>query len=562
MHFRQTSVLIGPNNAGKSTIIAALRLCAALLSEAKRHKLETPIHDLTRDRHVRGQEIRPDRMQFSDENIRHEFHVKEARLELQMKNKAMMYVVWPIDGQPYFYLEHIAGMQPGTVRVVKENYGSIGIVPTLSPIESTEVLLSADYVKSRISTAHLASRHFRNQLHMIRRENPEEFEQLRAFIIDNTPELSSLDLTIGASNLDLFYRESSSRTEREMCWSGDGIQIWVQILLHVWRQRETNTLVLDEPDVFLHPDLQRRLIRVLEEVPAQVVLATHAPEILAEASRDSVIIVDRNRTRSRRISDERVLSELNDSLGSGFNLKLARALRSRVALFVEGQDIKILKNTAKAVGAKAFHSERGLTVASMGGASNAGLAHSFGWLNNNLLEDAVEVHVLLDRDYMSDEMVHDLTEQFVAEKVLCHVWRRKELESYLLSPELIARVSGAPLTFVESALASASESLKLRVLSRYLDVRSKAEVTAQRHAVTVSEHYMQVFDRLWADADWALYACPAKDILSLVNSGLQSAGYSAVSARGLSSRIRSTEVPAEMRDFILKIETQLSLPTQ
>jgi len=39
-----------------------------------------------------------------------------------------------------------------------------------------------------------------------------------------------------------------------------------------------------------------------------------------------VIIIDRTRNRSRSITNEKVLADLNEVLGSGFNLKLARAL--------------------------------------------------------------------------------------------------------------------------------------------------------------------------------------------------------------------------------------------
>ncbi len=143
---------------------------------------------------------------------------------------------------------------------------------------------------------------------------------------------------------------------------GDGLQIWLQVLLHIWLNSDVETLILDEQDVFLHPDLQRRLISILDDVDKQVVLATHAPEIVGEANKDAVVWVDRTRRRSRRAGEPVVLQKLNAVLGSGFNLGLARALRSRVALFVEGEDMKVLRNLARAVGAENLRNERGLAV--------------------------------------------------------------------------------------------------------------------------------------------------------------------------------------------------------
>jgi predicted ATPase len=557
VHLRRQSLLVGPNNAGKSTIITALRVCATLIAQAKRRKAEVPLHDVSRDRRVRGYLTSLSRPQFSDENIRHEFRPEEARLELHLKNKAALYAIWPVDDDPFFYLEHIPGMQPNSVRVVKEYYGPIGVVPTLSPIEHSEAVLSSDHVRENI-TSRLVSRHFRNQMNLIRSDSMEDYLQLREFILDNTPEISSFELVVSGEGIDLFYREPNSRTEREMCWAGDGLQIWIQVLVHIWRQRGTTSLILDEPDVFLHPDLQRRLVRILEELPTQVVLATHAPEMLSEANRDSVVIIDRTKSRSRRITSERVLADLNDILGSGFNLKLARALRARVALFVEGDDMKILKSIAKAVGANFFARERGLTVSSMGGVSNRQLASSFGWVNQHLLDDAVQVAVFLDRDYLTDEMTQDIQTDFYEAGVKCHIWQRKELESYLLVPSLISRLSGAPEVEISKYLTDVVSSLKSFTLARYLDVRTVAERSAERHAVSVSEHYLKLFESLWTDSEWALFMSPAKEVLSGLNRRLQEDNYKAVSARGLAARIRAHEVPSEMRDALLEIEMMLS----
>lgn len=73
----------------------------------------------------------------------------------------------------------------------------------------------------------------------------------------------------------MYYRERGSPREREIFWAGDGYQVWFQILLHLWRVWDTaDAVILDEPDSYLHADLQRRLVRMLEAMPAQVITAT------------------------------------------------------------------------------------------------------------------------------------------------------------------------------------------------------------------------------------------------------------------------------------------------
>jgi hypothetical protein len=260
-----TSVLVGPNNAGKSTIIHALRLCSALLAIAKRKNPDLGRIDIGRDRNVRGYSITGAANALVDENIRYEGRELEARLELKFKNKATLYVVWPVESEPYFYLEHIPGVQPPSLRVVREFYSTLGIVQTMAPLEPRESLLSESHVRDNIGGP-LASRHFRNQLYYRRQAGGSDYLDYLSYLSGSTPEIKGLTLLPSAEapiELDLFYLEAGSRAEKEISWAGDGLQIWIQLLFHVWRLRDSETLVLDEPDVFLHPDLQRRLIHIL-----------------------------------------------------------------------------------------------------------------------------------------------------------------------------------------------------------------------------------------------------------------------------------------------------------
>ena len=280
------------------------------------------------------------------------------------------------------------------------------------------------------------------------------------------------------------------------------------------------------------------------------------------SSRDSVVIVDRAKRRSRRVSDERVLAQLNDVLGSGFNLRLAKALRSRVALFVEGKDMAVLKNIARAIRADRIYREVGLTVTAMEGASNRQVASSFGWLNQHLLDNAVSVSMILDKDYMTAEARHDIVSEFGRMGVKAHVWSRKELESYLLTPSLISRVSGAEIEVVAKYLDESVAPMKATIFSRLLDERKRAEREAGtgRHEVSITEEFMPIFEELWQDPEWRLHSAPAKDVLSALNAKLQDSSHKAVSSRSLSGRIHAREVPPEMLDLLLNIEAELTSP--
>jgi AAA domain, putative AbiEii toxin, Type IV TA system len=553
--FGDQALLVGANNAGKTTIIAALRLCASLLGQARRLK-----PDAAREydgRWVYSYHFSSSPLGFIDENVRHEFREAESRLELRFKNDARMHVIWPVDDMPFFYLETRPGMQPRRPADVKATFSTIGVVPILTPIEHDELVLTSDHIKDNLSSR-LVSRHFRNQVNLLSNERYEEFH---VYVLEWTPEISRLALgssiTTRGRELDLYYLETVTQSEKELFWAGDGLQVWLQVLYHVWRQRDVTTLVLDEPDVFLHPDMQRRLVHLLEAADQQVILASHAPEVLNEARRNSVIWVDRTRRTARRAPDEALLAKINDTLGSGFDLRIARAMRARMALFVEGQDMRLLRNVARTIGAQRLATEDSVAIIQLQGFSNWYHVEPFSWLSRELLGEAVRIFLILDRDYRTRETVDKLFGRLRETNIDAHVWERKELESYFIIPSALARLSGVEENLIGDLLEEACEAQRVTVMARFLEERQRVERSAERHAVTITEQYLPVFDRAWRDPQTRLSISNPKELLHYLNNKLPAMGGRAVSFRALSSRAKSNEVPQEMRLLLLEIERQL-----
>ncbi len=556
----KTSILVGPNNAGKSTAIGALRLAAQLINYAKLRKTEFVAEDKIRRRSIHAYRLSSAAPGFIDENVAYEFRDVEARIEIHFKNKSAIYVSWPLEDGAYFYLEHIPGAQPPNIKVVRRDYPSVGVIQTLTPVEHREQILSTEYVRKR-QGSRLASRHFRNQLYAVQENDPTAYMEFQRFALTHTPEIATLDLfrSTLAPELDLFYTEPKSRVEKELFWAGDGLQIWLQLLYHIWRHQDVSSIIIDEPDVYLHPDLQRRLVQILDESQLQVILATHGPEVLAESNRESVIVLDRARRSSKRITNDAELSTLNNALGSGFNLRLAKALRSRAALFVEGQDMKLLSNIAKTVGADRFYREDGLTVVPMGGSSKRKLAESFGFLNSTLLDSSVRVAVLLDRDFMSDEEVAEIVADFKTNDVYAHIWSASEIENYLLSSSALARATSLEDSVVHRLLDQALELLKEEIYGQLLAKQLQASRSTGEHASSTATRTRRQFESDWSgDIEYKLRVAPGKDVLSTLNKLLQDSGGKSVSARKLSSLLRVHEIPAEMRETIIRVESMLS----
>ena len=131
-------------------------------------------------------------------------------------------------------------------------------------------------------------------------------------------------------------------------------RLWVPsvdaILTHLGRGNQSSTVVIDEPDIYLHPDLQRRLLRMVRERFGQFILATHSVEMINDAEPHEVVSVDPSNRSGKRIRTEEEYASLYRYLGSSDNADLARIARSQKVIFVEGKDGRLIRRLAARFG--------------------------------------------------------------------------------------------------------------------------------------------------------------------------------------------------------------------
>lgn len=569
--FGNEALLVGANNAGKSTLLSALRLAGRLTQHATRVKPNHHIRD--RDANRLAYTFSGEQLGLTEENLRHEFKELEVRVVVKFSEDQSVTAVWPPssalddDGPeaPYFYLDAEGG-PPTKPAQVKRMFPQVGIVPVLAPLERSERILDREYVSSNID-GRLTSRHVRNQLFLLSQAvSDTHASQLEAFLEFADPWLSEMrgislrpNYSTPENALDVFYMEPGSRTEREIYWAGDGLQVWLQILMHIFRLRESKTILIDEPDIYLHADLQRRLVHLLEDTSAQTITATHSSEMIAESSSSSLIWVDKNRKRAVRAPKDEDLGVVSKSLGTAFNLHLAKALRSSVALFVEGHDMRLIRSFARRIGAANLAQERGVAIIKLEGFSRWDRVEPFKWLIDAVLERALTVWVILDRDYRKESAIQSMEAQFQEVGIEGKIWRRKEVESYLLEIPLLSRASKVEESQVQAALWTVTSDMYPEVHSRMLAEEQRNPDSRHHSPECMIQDFNRWFDEQWGELRWRLHRAPAKDVLSGFNRWIQeqSSGGAPVSARKLANDIRQNELATEMRDRLLEVESGL-----
>jgi hypothetical protein len=221
--------------------------------------------------------------------------------------------------------------------------------------------------------------------------------------------------------------------------------------------------------------------------------------------------------------------------------------------------MRLVRLLARRVGATNLASEEGLAIVKLDGFSNWVSVRPFKWLVDELLEGALQVWILLDRDYRTDESIATIKADLKAINVEGHVWARKELESYLLEVALIARVSSLGEDETVQLLLEATDPLRNIVHSRLFAEILRVNPTAKESFETGMEKFTDEFDKCWARLSWRLHRCPAKDVISNANQRLQQRGHRTISARNLASRMRAPELSSEMSSTLRKISLAATL---
>lgn len=563
------NILVGPNNSGKSTIIGSIRALAVALRTARSRapeRLELP------EGHRVGYRISEDTLPISLENVHTDYGSTDSRVSFNLNNGNKLQLVFPAPGGCFLVPEVPNETINSAVKFKRHFPLKLTVVPVLGPVEHREIRRERQTVLAWLST-HRASRHFRSYWHYFQ----DDFDDFAELVKKTWPgmEIQRPEIAdVGTSELAMFCLED--RMTRELFWAGFGFQVWCQLLTHLCRAQESSLVVIDEPEVYLHPDVQRQLIGILRELGPDVLLATHSTEMMAEADPTEILLVDKRKQNFERLKDVVGLQRAMAAVGSIQNITLTALARNRRVLFVEGEDdFRLLRRFARRVGLTELGAGFGLTSLESGGFGSwqrvTTLAEGIG----QALGTPLTIGAIYDRDYFSDEEIATVKASLTGALRLAHIHERKEIENYLLVPaaldramhraasERAARLGQKFETRIPDAaslLLAITDPLRDEVQSQLIARRTTYLRSSGRDVADLTRETLLWFAPRWADLPTRLMLVPGKDVLKSFREKVQALLGTALTDARIVEALHRDEIPADMQELLRNIDAFRKLP--
>lgn len=298
--FGEFSVVVGRNNAGKSSAIEALRIVSTIIRKFSIGKYTNRPPWLEGD----GVGLLPalDDIKFKPETIFFKYDDPPAIITATFETGSQITIYFGPGGVVYSEATTARGLLVNTRQIARKcEFTPICILPQILPLEDTERVLRKAYVEKCIET-HLSSRHFRNQIRYLHKHF-DAFRDLFQQTWDGV-RISTFDDPDAnyEEELDLMLSEDGFVAEASNF--GHGLQMWLQIVWFLSRTDSDSVVILDEPDVYMHMEQQSKMIDMLRGRFRQCILSTHAIKIIEGCDESEILRLHRKLPSSSQGVDQ------------------------------------------------------------------------------------------------------------------------------------------------------------------------------------------------------------------------------------------------------------------
>lgn len=209
-----------------------------------------------------------------------------------------------------------------------------------------------------------------NTFDTIYRNQPEKFEQIKEEFVNIMEGVTDLRSIMTQNNRTTIFVDEKIVDEgfRLNEISSGSKQILILITKLVLSQDKRDFLLLEEPELHLHPEAQKQIFRLIERISEkrpQIFTTTHSKEFIEESKSSNVVKIDRKiSSELHSVADGEIEKEFQD-----LGYERGDLLQSNAVILVEGRSDKlILKELARTL--ERDLEEYGISVIELEGKEN------------------------------------------------------------------------------------------------------------------------------------------------------------------------------------------------
>lgn len=563
--FDGITIAIGENNAGKSTMVDALRILS--LACDRFHSVtiyaNNPIW-LTKiiPYNTKGINISPKFIDIDLENIFYCYNEPPAIIKAIFDNDVRIEIYINSEFEIYGIIYYQDKILPSRNKAIFYGIPNICVLPQIVPLRKKEELVSEETLKKN-KFSKRTSRNFRNSL-LANKNNAsyKKFEEL-------------IDETWGGIKIQALYKADSMGSAiilqlrdkdfvSEIFNMGHGVQMWLQTMWFITLAGDDSIVVLDEPDVYMHADLQRRLIRLLKNRYNQTVIATHSIEIMSEVQPENILIINRKRTESIFAEDYPVIQTALLHMGSVHNINLSRILNNKRYIFIEGDDKEILSIIYDKLFPDSTPPLDHIASVKTGGWGSWDAQKETGKALLKHLK-GLKIYYLYDRDYHTDEEVNERFREAQSLQLSMKIWDKKEIENYFIIPEVITRLINKKSDFeihvaeINQIIEEICEEMKESTFDCLIDQAKKTPKHKKKEYATIKDELKPRFNKKWAKLDGKSSLVEGSVLISKL-SGICNGKYGvSLNCIRIALSMTKEEIPKEINMFLSAIKEGVSI---
>jgi predicted ATP-dependent endonuclease of OLD family len=303
----------------------------------------------------------------------------------------------------------------------------------------------------------------------------------------------------------------------------------------------------------MHPDLQRKLIRLLKNRYKQVIVSTHSIEIISEVEPSNILIIDKEKEKSLFANKIPVVQRILNSIGSIHNLQLTKLWASKKLVIVEGDDIDILKRLQNTLFPQSDDPFDSIPNFDIGGWGGWKYARGSSMLLKETVDTDVKIYCIFDSDYHTVEEIASRKEDARKIGVNIHIWQKKEIENYLIIPTAILRILKAEcknaihltVADIETVISDKAKLMEDELIDKLAD-----GIQNLLHGQKVSSARKIAKTKI----DTLENRVCGKDLISTISKWAQESFKVSLSPIKLAANLQTSEIDIELKSIIQAIE--------